>query len=248
MAHLSAKDTLKARRKSERAAAAALAELAHVLMIDYLRGWNAATRINILMAEQAVQKACALDPSVALAHVVKGQISEVKGDLKSAIDAWEEALRLDPKLAIAYAHKANAKILQGQAEDALPLIEEAIKKASDPDHGLLYWFKGRAYFNMGASAKSRNEPGKASDWLKQSIDWLKQSLDKRDTTWFTSTHLISAYVLTGQLDEARAAIRIYRERFEADWPLENIIKYYEQPKYNAAPRSSEKLSTNIWRA
>lgn len=235
MAYLCAKEALDDRRKFEKNAAEALAGLAHVLMIDYLRGWNNATNINILVAEQAVQKAYALDPSVAIAHVTRGQIREVEGDLKGAIDALNEALALDPKLAIAYAHMANAKILRGQAEEALELLSTALG-LPDADHGLLYWFKGRAHFNMGAFFKKRNEHDKAIVCLRQSIDCLKKSVDVRPTTWFSRAHLISAYVLTDQPDEAEAEIPEYRKRFEANWPLKNIEKYYSQPKYSAAPQ------------
>lgn len=241
MAYLSAEETADERRKFEKKAAEALAGLAHVLMIDYLRGWNNATNINILVAEQAVQKACALDPSVALAHVTKGQIREVEGDLKGAIDALNEALALDPELAIAHAHKANAHILLGEAEKAPKLLKEAIERAKeakraeetsepkaissrDPELGLFYWFMGRAYFNTAAYF---NRP---DDYYK-AIDYLKKSVDLRRTTWFSRAHLISAYALTDQLREAKKTLDDYRS-FKANWPpLDKIRDYYAQPKY-----------------
>jgi tetratricopeptide (TPR) repeat protein len=227
MAHLppqkTSQSTLAARRRFEKEAAEALAGLAEVLMIDYLRGWNNATNINILVAEQAVQKACALDPSVALAHVAKGQIREVEGDLKGAIDAWDQALRLDPALEIAYAHKANALILRGKAEDALEPLETAISSPG-ADLGLLYWFKGRAYFHI--------------EKYTDAIQCLKISTDKRPTTWFSWAYLISAYARTEQLQkrdqEAVLAVDKYRESFMADWPLDKIRDYYTQPKYRDA--------------
>jgi hypothetical protein len=61
---------------------------------------------------------------------------------------------------------------------------------------------------------------------------------ERPTTWFSWAHLISAYALTGQLQEpdAKAALDDYRQRFKADWPLEpNIKRYYTQAKYRDAP-------------
>ena len=54
---LAPQSTLAARREFEKAAAEALAGLAHVLMIDYLRGWNKATNENIGLAEKALEKA-----------------------------------------------------------------------------------------------------------------------------------------------------------------------------------------------
>lgn len=223
MAYLSAENTLDERRKFEKSAAKALAGLAHVLMIDYLRGWNNATNINILVAEQAVQKACALDPSVALAHVAKGQIREVEGDLKGAIEEFDEALRLNDKLPIAYAHMANAKILRGLAEEAPGLLDKAIG-LPDADLGLCYWFKGRAYFNTAAYFDKRDDYDKA-------IESLKISVDLRRTTWFSLAHLISAYALIGQVKDAKKDIDEYCHRFGAKWPLSKIKDYYSQPKY-----------------
>jgi tetratricopeptide (TPR) repeat protein len=189
-------------------------------MIDFLRGWNSATNINILMADQAVQQAYALDRSVALAHVAESKIREVRGDLQGEIDALNEALKLDPYLADAYAHQANALILLGRAGEAPVLLTKAIGLShGNPELGLCYWFMGRAYFHM-------------IDY-DSAILWLKKSVDVRPTTWFSWAHLISAYVLKGQFGEAKAAVDEYRPRFAAYWPLEpNIKKYYDQRKYN----------------
>src|SRR5271165_37826 len=156
MAHTSDKITLTARRE-------ALAELAHVLMIDYLRRWNGATKANIRLAKKHLDEVRKIGEPGALAHVVQGQIHEVEGNLKLAIGEWNKALEIDPKLAIAYAHKANAMILQGDAAAALPLVEDALK-ARDPDSGLLYWFKGRAHFNLGHDNEA--EYDKAIECLK----------------------------------------------------------------------------------
>src|SRR6516165_9725788 len=127
MAHHTPQSNLAARREHETAAAKALAGLAHSLMIDFLRGWNSATNINILMEDQAVQQAYALDRSVALAHVAERKIREVRGDLQGEIDALNEALQLNPNLADAYAHKANALILLGRAQEAPELLTKAIE-------------------------------------------------------------------------------------------------------------------------
>jgi len=87
---------------------------------------------------------------------------------------------------------------------------------------------GRAYFNM------QN--------YKDAIHWLQKSVEERPTTWFSWAHLISAYALTGRLQEpeAKSALDEYRQRFEADWPLNpNIKRYYTQAKYRYAPPELE---------
>jgi adenylate cyclase len=235
MAHLTGKltpaNTLAARRDLETAvgldpnSAKAWAELAYVMMIDFFRGWNNTKKEVLVPAGDAVQKAYAIDRSVAIAHVAEGKIREVEGDLQGAIDKFNEALGLDPNLSVVYAHKANLLILLGRAEEAPQLLTKAIELSPrDPDLGLVYWFMGRAYFNM-------------KDY-KNAIDWLKKSVQERPTTWFSWAHLISAYALTGRIGEAdaQAALNEYRARFEADWPLEPKIKdFYTQAKYRGAP-------------
>src|SRR6516165_12554620 len=232
MAHHTPQSNLAARREHETAAAKALAGLAHSLMIDFLRGWNSATNINILMADQAVQQAYALDRSVALAHVAESKIREVRGGLQGEIDALNEALQLNPNLAVAYAHKANTLILLGRAQEAPELLKKAIRLSPrDPELGRFYWFMGRAYFNV------KN--------YKDAIQWLQKSVEERPTTWFSWAHLISAYALTERLGEAdaTAALNAYRQKFLADWPLDpNIKDYYTQAKYrSAAPQLQASL-------
>jgi tetratricopeptide (TPR) repeat protein len=241
MAHNSAADTRVARRKFEKDAAKALAKLAHVLMIDYLRGWNDATKKNIRLAEKALEKAYKIHGSVIpLAHVAESKIREVRGDLEGSIESLDAALKLDPDLTDAYAHKANALILLGKPEDALAELKTATELGrGDPEPGLLDWFKGRAYFMMGVTALSKDQ---RLEWLKKSIDSLKKSRGVRATTWFTWTHLISAYALTGELGEAKAALDDYCPRFPAYRSLANIKKYYDQKKYlRGNPRVDEAL-------
>jgi adenylate cyclase len=195
------------------------------MMIDFFRGWNNTKTEVLVPAENAVQKAYALDRSVALAHVAEGKIREFNGDLQGAIDKFNEALQLDPNLLVVYAQKANALILRGQAEEAPELLKKAIQLSPrDPDLGLFYWFMGRAYFHM-------------KDY-ENAIPWLQKSVQERPTTWFNWAHLISAYALTGRLGEpaAQAAVNEYRQRFKADWPLEPKIKaFYTQAKYRDPP-------------
>jgi adenylate cyclase len=239
MAHLSAENTRAARRKFEKDEAEALAELAHVLMIDYLRGWNDATKENIRRAEKALKKAYTIHRSVPLAHVAESKIREVKGDLEGSIESLDAALALDPGLADAYAHKANAFILLGEAEKAPELLTKAIDliRGQFPSElGLFHWFMGRAYFNMGAYFKSQGDDNKARDSLKESIDSLKTSVRERPTTWFSWAHLISAYALTDRLEKPDAdvqeVVNTYRAKFQKDWPLDKIKAYYDQPKYH----------------
>src|SRR5262249_32494504 len=124
----------------------------------------------------------------------------------------------------------------GQAKDALDVLETAPKpdRGDSEQFGLFCWFKGRAYFHL------KDDDPDIKDY-KPAIDWLEESVKARPTTWFSWAHLISAHALAGNLKEAEAiVIKEYRPKFEAHWKLEDIKKYYDQPKYDRARRQVQK--------
>ena len=115
--------------------AIAWSQLADVLMRDYLNRWNDAAdtaekRTALLkQAEDALQKAFALDPTIALTHMDDGFIRRAKGDHQGALDAFERATALDPNLALGYAQRANQLVLTGRAQEAPPLVLKAMRLA-----------------------------------------------------------------------------------------------------------------------
>jgi tetratricopeptide (TPR) repeat protein len=205
--------------------------LAFVLVSDFLNGWNEAKegpdagRVLFQRAEKALQEALQIDRSVPMAHVADGFIHRVKGDHQGALDAFDEALRLNPNLALAYAQKANQLVFLGRAKEAPPLVMKAISLSPrDPSIGVFYWVIGRAYFAM-------------KDY-DDAIKWLQKSVQARPTLWFSRAHLISAYALTGRLEqhEAQAALTEYRENFWDKWRLEPAISgYYAKEIPNQHP-------------
>ncbi|HEX3338626.1 MAG TPA: tetratricopeptide repeat protein [Pseudolabrys sp.] len=229
---ITAENTLAARHALERSvaldpnSAEAWSALANVLMIDFLRYWNNATREQeqvIPVAEDAVQKAYAIDWSVALAHVAEARIRRAKGDHQGALDACDKALQLDPNLTAALVQKAFELIYLGRAQEAPALATKAINLSPrDPDLGNFYWVSGRAYFVM-------------KDY-DNAIPLLQKSVQERPTTWYSRAHLISAYALTGRLGqhEAQAALHEYREKFY-NWPLDpNIRNWAGQERFRDA--------------
>ena len=98
----------------------AWSQLADVLMRDYLNRWNEAAKNTearqdlLKQAEDALQKAFSLDPTLAMNHMDDGFIRRAKGDHQGALDAFDRALALDPNLALGYAQKANQLVLTGR--------------------------------------------------------------------------------------------------------------------------------------
>jgi tetratricopeptide (TPR) repeat protein len=213
--------------------AIAWSQLADVLMRDYLNRWNeaekdATARKNLLaQAEDALQKAFALDPSIALSHMDDGFIRRAKGDHQGALDAFDRALQLDPNLSLAYAQKANQLVLTGHPEEAPPLVLKAIRlNPRDPNIGPIYWVLGRAKF--------------ATKNYDEAIIWLRKSVAERQNVWFSRAHLVSAFALTGNQADAAAALKDF-DNVLPGYSLARIQDIYLQEIPNKDPAFQKTL-------
>jgi TolB-like protein/Tfp pilus assembly protein PilF len=230
---LTPEHTLSARRFLEEAvrldpqSADAWSQLANVLVDDYLNHWNGArqnqqTGQDVLrQAQEALQEALRLDPSIAMAHYADGFIRRSKGDHQGALDAFDRAVELNPNFARAYAQKANQFVLLGRPQEAPPLVLKAIRLSPrDPSLGVFYWVIGRAYFVM-------------RDY-DDAVVWLRKSVEVRPNLWFSRAMLISSYALTGRHEqsEARAALTDFNSGFSKYNNLERISEVYNEEAYS----------------
>jgi adenylate cyclase len=213
--------------------AIAWSQLADVLMRDYLNRWNdaekdATARKDLLrQAEDALQKAFTLDPTIALSHMDDGFIRRAKGDHQGALDAFDRALELDPNLALAYAQKANQLVLTGHPKEAPPLALKAIRLSPlDPSRNVFSWVLGRAYFAM------RN--------YDDAIVWLRKSVAERPTVWFSRAHLVSAFALTGNAADAAGALKDFDNALPG-YTLARIQDIYLQEIPNKDPAFQKTL-------
>jgi tetratricopeptide (TPR) repeat protein len=205
----------------------AWSQLANVLVDDYLNHWNGArenqqTGQDVLRrAQEALQEALRLDPSIAMAHYADGFIRRSKGDHQGALDAFDRAVELNPNFARAYAQKANQFVLLGRPQEAPPLVLKAIRLSPrDPSLGVFYWVIGRAYFVM-------------RDY-DDAVVWLRKSVEVRPNLWFSRAMLISSYALTGRHErsEARAALTDFNSGFSKYNNLERISEVYNEEAYS----------------
>ena len=168
--------------------------LAEILAMQYVHRWNNAGKPELQQAEDALRKAQGLDPNIGQVYYAEGLIRRARGEHNAALEAFTRAFELDPTLTRALAEKANELTLVGRPGEAPALIETAIKLSPhDPSLGGLYWIIGRAYFYSG------NYPG--------AIPWLRKSVTLRPNDWFNRLHLVSAYALDGQTDEAKKVLQ-----------------------------------------
>jgi adenylate cyclase len=209
---LLARKSLEASLARDPRSAEAWSQLALVLVLDYMNGWNEASRERELArAREALKQAFANAPWIATTHYADGMIRRADGDQKGALESFEQARRLNPNYALAYAQNANQLIILGRANEAPALVKQAITiSPRDPALGFFYHIMGRAYFHTGD--------------YKNAITWLEKSVRVRDNVWYNRAYLISAYALMGR-PEAKVALSEYREKFK-DWPLEKVQNWY----------------------
>jgi adenylate cyclase len=191
--------TLAARRLLEEAlrldptSGEAWAWLADLVASDYLNRWNDTGKDQIEEAATAVERALAIDHTLALAHFANGLVQRAKGEHQAALDAFNQALKLNPSFARAYAQGAAQLVNVGRPKEAPPLVEKAIKLSPrDPSLGVFYWIIGRAEF---FSADYHN-----------AIASLEKSVALRQNLWYNRLYLVSAYALVGNQDQARRVL------------------------------------------
>jgi tetratricopeptide (TPR) repeat protein len=114
-------------------------------------------------------------------------------------------------------------VFLGRAKEAPAQVKKVITiSPRDPALGFFYWIMGRAYFAMGD--------------YDTAINWLQKSVQLQPTLWFSRVDLISAYALTGRLEqpEAQAALSEYRDKFK-NWRLANIRDWFAKTFPNPTP-------------
>jgi adenylate cyclase len=115
------------------------------LMIDW-GGQLAPTRGAVLReANEAADRALALDPDGAPAHDVKGFVLRAERRSPEAAHEFEIAVARDPNFVGAYDHLGAAQYRLGQPEKAIPLLEKALRLSPhDPDLFFFEWHLGTA--------------------------------------------------------------------------------------------------------
>ena len=95
---------------------------------------------------KAVEKALALDPNSARAHLVEGLLHRVLGDIAQSARANETAVALDRNLPMAQSNLGSALMFLGEPEKAVPWIEQALRLDPLGLHiGVVQMNLGRAY-------------------------------------------------------------------------------------------------------
>jgi len=158
-------------------------------LMDLLYGSSRSPKRSLEQAEELVQKALALDDSLAKAYSFLGRIYLTKRQHEKAIAEGERALALAPNSAFVHAALAFSLYYAGRPEEAILLLKKAICLNPIPRSWYLNTL-GCAYRLTGR--------------YEEAIATYKKALHRARGSLFAHLGLASAYSLLGREEEARA--------------------------------------------
>jgi adenylate cyclase len=106
--------------------------MAYVHSNDYWFGSTSSPRESIQKAIELVQKALALDDTLADAHGFLGYLYTQKREYEKGIAEGERAVGLNPGVANVLAYYAMSLNFAGRSEEAIPLLQKAIRLNPNP--------------------------------------------------------------------------------------------------------------------
>jgi TolB-like protein len=150
-------------------------------------------RAHFSAAETILNKALALAPQHARAHLWLGNVKLFTNRVEQGISECERALALNQNLAEAHFYIGIAKALVGRSAETEAHIREALR-LSPQDEGTFRWLYivGASKLQLGAYAEA--------------VAWIRQSLEINRNYPVAHFHLAAALALLGRVDEARAVV------------------------------------------
>ena len=200
----------------EQAEAQRAAYAAIVGLCDYLNRWNAAGKMNLTQAASQIKTALKINPNLALAYYAQGFIHRTEGKHTEALASFTKSLEIDDAYARAHAQRGAELLYIGHPEEALCAVRKAIE-LTPPGHytlGMFYWIMGRTHFFM-------------QDY-KETIPCLRRSIEMWPTLWYNRLYLVSAYALSGDIDNAHSEL----ETFDSKFPGYSIARVVKNEKTN----------------
>jgi serine/threonine-protein kinase len=143
-------------------------------------------------ARTAAQRALAIDPSLAEAHVSLAMVHrEYDWDWKAAGQTYERALKLNPNYAVGHQWYGAHLGSLGRHEEARAAIQRAIEL--DPLSSIIQATLGRYGYYFARQ-------------FDQAIHQFQKTLDLEDSCWAAHLWMGWSYAMVGRLDEALVAI------------------------------------------
>ncbi|MBT8364164.1 MAG: hypothetical protein KJP23_05615 [Deltaproteobacteria bacterium] len=167
----------------------AYAHLAQTHLLDVWLGLSKSPDKSIEKCVELVQKALALDDTLALTHNLWSHIYRLKRQHEKAIAEGERAVALNPNGADAHAYFAPVLFSADKPQEALAMIKKAIRLNPFPPN-IYFQYLGSAYLNIGQ--------------YEEAIVAYKKALIGEPDNLFAHIGLVATYSFLGRNEEARA--------------------------------------------
>jgi tetratricopeptide (TPR) repeat protein len=162
--------------------------LANSYMAEVVLGISEDPRLSLKKAMELVQKAIALDNSLALPHGLLGWIYTLMLQHDKGIAECEQAVKLEPNSALAYFRLNLALRFAGRPKEAITMCKEAIRLDPIPV-SIYYQSLTNSYFLTGQ--------------YEEAIAAGKKATSLGPNNFVAHAFLAVAYVLYGREEEAR---------------------------------------------
>ncbi len=164
--------------------------LAWTHMGDWWLGTSKSLKESLGRAIELGEKAVAMDESEAMAHASLGFFNAYAGQFDKAVAHAERGLALDPNSSGVLSNSAFTLTYSGRPEDAIPLLQKAIRLNPFPP-GAFFYYLSMAYRMVGQ--------------FNEAVEQAKKAVERDPKNQFIYLALVSACILAGREEEARAA-------------------------------------------
>ena len=171
----------------------------------------------------AAEKAMALDPDIAEAHLPLAWHLALRGRTDEAEAEIQIALRLNPECWEANKEAARILYRQGRLDEAIRLLEKASQLADSDFHSLGM---------LTASYLAKGDLGRVRNCAERMVELLEQVLERDPDNGAAIAFAALSYAAVGQLDRARHLVdramlidpdNLYM-RYNLAWPLIAFFK------------------------
>jgi adenylate cyclase len=171
----------------------AQSRLANILAGRVLSALTASPTVDLVRADELIDRALAASPRHAFAHHVRGQVLRAQNRWGEAIPEYEMALALNRNMVLAFTRLGWCKLHAGSIKEVIPLVEQAIRLSPrDPGIGGWYYLIGTVHLLQSLT--------------DQAIVWLEKARSATPTVPLQRSRLAAAYALRSETERAAAEL------------------------------------------
>jgi TolB-like protein/Tfp pilus assembly protein PilF len=157
-------------------------------IVDVWLGTSKSTKASMAKARELMQKAIALDDTLAEAHASLGFLYSMTRQHDKALAEGEKAVALNPNSAESHMRYGKILTFAGRYEESIPELEKAIRLNPIPPNLYLYSL-GISYCWTGQ--------------YEEAIKWCEKAVHQEPNSLFARLFMAMAYSLAGRDEEAR---------------------------------------------